>query len=69
MALEGSWEGIDDPATAHGATVVDSAGGLNGTHGNKNRDERFVLPDGRPMTAAGHQFVTDFFLAADGLDG
>ena len=67
VAFDGWWEGIKTAAAANGAIVVDSAEALNGPDGNQMPPPEFVLPDQLHMTAAGHRFLADLFLAADGL--
>jgi hypothetical protein len=47
--------------------VVDSATALNGPDANQLPPPGFVLSDRLHMTAAGHRFLADLFLAADGL--
>jgi lysophospholipase L1-like esterase len=67
FAFDGWWEGIETAAAAHGAIVVHSAEALCGPDGNQILHPNFVLPDELHLNAAGHRFLADLFLAADGL--
>ena len=67
VAFDGWWEGIETAAAAHGAIMVHSVEALNGPDANQMPPPEFVLPDELHMTAAGHRFLADLFLAADGL--
>ena len=67
VAFDGWWDGIEAAAAAHGAIMVDSAEALNGPEGNQALHPEFVLPDQLHLNSAGHRFLADLFLAADGL--
>ena len=67
VAFDGWWEGIETAAAAHGAIVVHSAEALCGPDRNQILHPDFVLPDRLHINAAGHRFLADLFLAADGL--
>ena len=67
VAFDGWWQGIETAAAAHGAIVVHSAEALCGPDGNEILHPDFVLPDQLHLNSAGHRFLADLFLAADGL--
>jgi hypothetical protein len=67
VAFDGWWQGIETAAAAHGAIVVHSAEALNGPDGNQVLHPEFVLADQLHLNAAGHRFLAELFLAADGL--